>query len=131
MHAADVATPCIAVLGLLLFGGGLWVSLQRLRFKRLLGHADDPAHPLTKAVRAHGNTAEYAAFMALLIYLLGQRGGGDAVAWLMIGGTASRLAFFAGMVFSPNLSRPHPVRFAGALGTYAFGLAMAVALWRG
>lgn len=128
MDPALVAFPCIAVLGLLLFGGGLLVSLQRLRHRRLLGHADDPTHALTKAVRAHGNTAEYAAFLALLIYLAAQRSSAPWVAAAMVLATAARVSFIVGMLLSPSLARPNPWRFAGALGTYVGGLLLVLAL---
>jgi uncharacterized protein len=34
----------------------------------------------------------------------------------------------AGMLLSPSLDRPQPLRFVGALGTYVAGLLLVVAL---
>lgn len=90
MQPSTVAVFCIAALALLLFLGGLYVSATRARFRILCAGVDDPAHALTKAVRAHGNTAEYAAMLALLIYLLGQRSSAKWVSWVMV--PANRLA---------------------------------------
>ncbi|MGF6873929.1 putative membrane protein YecN with MAPEG domain [Paraburkholderia sp. MM5477-R1] len=54
----NIALGCVAVLGLLLFCLGLSVSMTRFRERTNAGCADDPANPLHKLVRAHGNTAE-------------------------------------------------------------------------
>ena len=48
----------------------------------------------------------------------------------MVGATASRYLLAAGIVLSPTLEKPHPLRFLGALGTYAFGLALCASLLR-
>ena len=65
-----IALLCVAVLGLLLFGLGLCVSVTR--FRKRIGSACelDPADPLHKLIRAHANTAEYVPFLALLILYL-------------------------------------------------------------
>ncbi|MGF6367525.1 putative membrane protein YecN with MAPEG domain [Paraburkholderia sp. RAU6.4a] len=55
----NIALGCVAVLGLLLFGLGLSVSMTRVRERTNAGCADDPANLLHKLVRAHGNTAEW------------------------------------------------------------------------
>ena len=90
-----VALVCIGLLGILIFGLGLSVSLTRGRTDRAAGFADDPTDRLYKMVRAHGNTTEYAPFLAILIFIVGE-----------------------------SLAKPHPLRFVGALGTYVFGLAL-------
>ena len=78
MAVAHVAVICAGLLGLLVFGLGLMVSLNRGRTKTNFGYQADPTDPLYKAVRAHANAAEYAPMMALLILYLGTRspGGG-------------------------------------------------------
>lgn len=94
MQSSTVAVFCIAALALLLFLSGLYVSATRARFRILCAGVDDPAHALTKAVRAHGNTAEYAAMLALLIYLLGQRSSAE---WVSLGdGGRDRVALSVG-----------------------------------
>jgi len=122
------ALPCIAALGLLLFLGGLHVSAMRARFSTLYGCTDDPTHALTKAVRAHGNTAEYAALLAVLMLALALRPMPGWVAWTMVGVTVSRYLLAVGILLSPTLARPHPVRAIGALGTYVGGTALCAAL---
>ena len=62
----NVGIICTALLGLLLFGLGLYVSILRGRTRRSIGCDTNPTDPLHRAVRAHGNTAEYAPFLGLL-----------------------------------------------------------------
>jgi uncharacterized membrane protein YecN with MAPEG domain len=131
MQPAQLAIPCVAALGLLLFVSGFFVSVTRARFWTLHAGANDPAHALTKAVRAHGNTAEYAAFLALLIWLAGQHSQAAWVGWTMLAATVSRYAFVAGMLLSPTLAKPHPLRAVGAFGTYLCGPALSIALLLG
>lgn len=79
------------------------------------------------AVRAQGNTAEYAAMLALLIYLLGQRSSAEWVSWVMVGVTASRYLLVMGVLASATLARPNPFRAVGALGPM---LAVPYSHWR-
>src|ERR1043166_321704 len=62
----NVAIVCTALLGLLLFGLGLNVSLQRRQNRRSAGHDASPVDPLHRAIRAHANTAKYAPFFAVM-----------------------------------------------------------------
>lgn len=128
MSPSTVTLPCIAALGLLLFLSGLHVSALRARFWTLHAGTADPVHPLTKAARAHGNTAEYAAFLALLIYLVGTRATAPWVGWVIVAVTASRYLFLVGMLVSSTLAKPNPLRALGAFGTYLGGTALSVAL---
>jgi hypothetical protein len=48
-----VATICIALLGLLLFGLGIAVSLTRGSTNQVIGYPADPADRLHKLCRAH------------------------------------------------------------------------------
>ena len=121
---------CVALLGILLFGLGLAVSLTRGRTNTAAGSSGDPADTLHKLVRAHGNTSEYVGMLAVLMLVLGSR---EPSTWglvSMIGATASRYSLAAGIVLSPTLEKPHPLRFLGALGTYVFGLALCGSLLR-
>ncbi|CAL8474787.1 MAPEG family protein [Caballeronia sp. S22] len=59
-----VALTCVTVLGLLLFGLGLYISVVRFRERTNFGCEAAPAHRRHKLVRAHANTAEYAPFLA-------------------------------------------------------------------
>jgi uncharacterized membrane protein YecN with MAPEG domain len=119
---------CIALLGLLLFVLGLATSVQRGRSERISGTSGDPADPLHKMVRAHGNTAEFAPMLAILIFLVGRT---EPSIWgqvFMIGATVSRYSLALGLLLSPTLDRPQPLRFLGALGTYVFGAGLCVLL---
>jgi uncharacterized membrane protein YecN with MAPEG domain len=123
-----VAFVCIALLGLLLFGLGLAVSMRRGSTNTIIGHASDPADPLHKLVRAHGNTAEYAPMLAALMLALAFRTPPAWTLWCMVAATACRFLLAIGMVASPSLAKPHPLRFVGAAGTYLTGIALAVAV---
>ena len=120
----DTALVCVALLGILLFGLGFAVSLTRGRTETVAGTSGDPAEALHKLHRAHGNTSEYAGMLAVLILVLGSREPSTWGTVSMIGATASRYLIAIGLVVNPTLAKPHPLRFAGALGTYVFGLAL-------
>ncbi len=124
------ALVCIALLGLLVFGLGFAVSMIRGRTETLTGTSGDPADTLHKLTRAHGNTTEYAAILAILMYVLGSMSPATWVLWCMGTATASRYLIALGLILSPSMERPHPLRFIGALGTYlaGFGLCAAVLL---
>lgn len=123
-----IAVVCTALLGALLFGLGMAVSLMRGKHKQLAGYPTDPTHALHKLVRAHGNTAEYAPFLAALFLYLGAHGSASWVAYLIGAATFCRLLVVVGILLSDTLERPHPLRFLGALGTYLAGLGLCVAL---
>jgi len=123
-----IATICIALLALLLFGLGLAVSLTRGSAQRIIGYSDDPTDRLHKLCRAHGNAAEYVPILALLIYILGARGPTAWITWTFVAATVFRYLHAAGMIFPATLAAPNPMRFLGALGTYVAGLVLAIAL---
>ena len=125
---SPIALLCIAILGILVFGLGFAVSGQRFREKRLHGHSDDPTSLLHRLVRAHGNATEYAPFLAILFLALGTYRQSPLVPWLMISATASRVLHAVGLIAWPSMAKPNPLRFLGAIGTYAFGLALALVL---
>ena len=124
----SLALTCTALLGLLLFALGFAISGLRSCSGVLSGHSAQPDQLLTKLVRAHGNTAEYAPFLALLFLYLGAHNPPAWQQWCMAGATACRLLLVAGLITWPSMSRPNPARAAGALGTYGFGIALCVAL---
>jgi hypothetical protein len=122
-----VAIVCTALLGLLVFGLGMLVSMTRRSTHAAIGHVPDPEDRLHKLVRAHANAAEYAPMMAVLMLLIGAR---QPAAWMVctfVAATASRYLHAAGMIAYPTLAAPNPLRFVGALGTYLSGLALVVA----
>lgn len=120
------AIVCTALLGLLLFLLGLNVSAARGGLAAV-DYPNDPADPFFKRIRAHGNTAEYAPMMAVLMLLVGSRNPSVWVLWTMGLAVASRYTIAAGILLSPTLAKPHPLRFAGALGTYITGVALSIA----
>ena len=122
-----IAVACTGLLAVLLFALGLNVSRSRNSTKKIGSIPQDPADPLFKAIRAHGNTAEYAPMLAVLMLYLGGRSPATWIVWTMIIVTACRYLIVLGILISPTLDRPHPARFIGALGTYAGGLVLAVA----
>ena len=122
------ATICIGLLGLLLFGLGIAVSLTRGSAQRVIGHSDDPTDRLHKLCRAHGNAAEYVPMLALLIYVLGARGPAPWMVWTFVAATTFRYLHAAGMIVPATLAAPNPMRFVGALGTYVAGFALVIAL---
>lgn len=124
----NVAAICTAALGFLLFGMGWPISGLRNHLKRYVGFDADPTDLLYKAVRAHGNTAEYSAFLAVMFLYLGSRNPADWVIWSMIGATACRYLYVIGMLAFPTMAKPNPVRFIGAGGTYTFGLMLSYAM---
>jgi len=124
------AIVCTALLGLLVFGLGLGVSLTRGQTGTNFGSSSDPADRMYKMVRAHGNATEYAPMLAVLMLLVGEHHPAAWMLWVMGIVTACRYLHAAGMIFSPTLARPHPLRFVGALGTYLGGLVLCVAAFR-
>lgn len=120
----------IGLLALLVFGLGLFVSLGRQASATPAGSTTDPANPLYRRVRAHGNAAEYAPIMALLIFVIGSTDPGLVLQLVMVLGVASRYLHAAGMLLGPSLAEVQPLRFVGALGTYLTGLLMALELVR-
>jgi uncharacterized protein len=123
----NVAIVCTALLGLLVFGLGLAVSLTRGATRTNFGFTPDPTDRLYKRVRAHGNAAEYAPMLAILMLLIGARHPAAWMVWTFVAATAFRYLHAAGMLVCPSLDQPHPLRFVGALGTYVAGLVLVVA----
>jgi uncharacterized protein len=120
------AIVCTALLGVLLFLLGLNVSMGR-GSGAAGAYPNDPADPFFKRLRAHGNTAEYAPMLAILMLLVGSRNPSSWMLWTMGLAVASRYAIVAGILLSPTLAKAQPLRFAGALGTYITGVALSIA----
>ena len=125
-----VAIICTALLGLLVFGLGLAISLMRGSVQQSIGYDSDAEDKLHKFVRAHGNATEYAPMLAILMLAIGAREPATWMLWVFGIATAARYVHAAGMILSPSLQDPHPLRFAGSLSTYLSGLALVWALVR-
>lgn len=118
---------CSALLGLLVFGLGARVSMVRGSTQTNYGFTPDPADPLYKVVRAHGNATEYAPMLAILMLMVGTRSPSHWMAGAMILAVVSRYAQAAGMITCRSLAEVNALRAGGAAGTYAAGFALVVA----
>ena len=121
------AVVCTALLGLLVFGLGFAVSATRGATGVNIGYTSDPTDRLYKLVRAHGNATEYVPMMAVLIVLVGMHQPSAWMRWTFIAATVVRYCHAAGMILSPTLDKPYPLRFIGAVGTYIVGFALVIA----
>ncbi len=126
----NIVLLCTAVLVILYFVLALNVSMTRGRTKTGIGTGDDPDGPMSKAVRAHGNAAEYVPlFVALFVYLLLSGSGGWFIVTTVVVITVARILHALGMLMTSTFrAKPHPLRAVGAVGTYFGGFALGVAL---
>lgn len=129
MHTTLViCSAALVVLTLLL---GFWTSVMRGRSGiNIHGAAKDPASPMLKAERAHGNAAEYAALLVGLFLLTGfayaGRDLGVTVTSLVVAITVSRFLHALGFLMCATLEKPHPLKVLGAVVTYFGGIFLAV-----
>lgn len=124
----QTATVCAGVLGLLVIVLGLAVSGTRGATNTAIGYNPDPTDRLYKMVRAHGNATEYNPMLAILILYLGAHAPAAWLLWTFVAATVARVLHAAGMLMSPSLAKPQPLRFVGAFGTYVCGSILAVAM---
>jgi hypothetical protein len=120
---------CAAVLAALVFVLGANVTRLRAAGAKRGGPfaPSNPADPLYKAIRAHGNAIEYIPTLLVLFVLVATR----APSWTLVfvvGATLARLLHAVAMLSAPTLAESTPLRVVGAAGTYAFGFALAVTL---
>lgn len=119
---------CAAVLAAAVFVLGFHVSMQR-GLAAQQGRPQmptDPADRLLIAIRAHGNAAEYVPTLLVLFLIVQTLTPGWWVTALVVGATASRLVHAVSMVSARSLAAESKPRMAGAMGTYVFGVALAV-----
>jgi uncharacterized membrane protein YecN with MAPEG domain len=124
----NIGVICTALLGMLLFGLGLYISILRFRYGPVIGHNANPLDPLHRAVRAHGNTAQYAPFFGLLFLWFATRPVPNWIEFAIGAATGARFLLVGGLLWGKSLDRPNPARFLGALLTYLCGFALAVGL---
>ena len=123
------AIICTAILAAMLFLLGFNVSRMRGVQAKAGGPQlpTDPADRLLIAIRAHGNASEYVPTLIVLFLLVGARGPAGVAIPLIVGATLARLAHAYAMLSARSLAAESKPRLAGALGTYLFGTALAVA----
>ena len=124
------AVLCVVAMALLIFVLGFWVSIQRGRTNVITGIQTDPTSGLNKAVRAHGNAAEFVPVLAILTLYLGTQDVAAWVGWAMIVAAVSRYLTVIGFLTCKTLEKPHVLKALGALGTYVAGIAMCVAAYQ-
>ena len=124
----NLGVACTALLGILLFGLGLYVSILRQRLGQNIGHGSSPVDTLHRAVRAHANTAEYAPYLAVLFLWYAVHQPPVWIATTIVVATAARFLLVAGLLWGASLDKPNPARFLGALLTYICGLVLAAGL---
>jgi uncharacterized membrane protein YecN with MAPEG domain len=123
-----IAIVCAAILAAMLFVLGFNVS----RMRGVTGKAGgsqlptDPADRLLIAIRAHGNAAEYIPTLIVLFLLVGVRSPAALAIPLIVGATAARVTHAFGLLTADSLAKQTKGRVVGAVGTYFFGVALAV-----
>lgn len=127
--ATTTAIICTAILAAMLFLLGFNVSRMRGVTAKAGGSQfpDDPASRLLIAIRAHGNAAEYIPVLIVLFLLVGARSPAAVAIPLIIGATLSRLVHAYGVLTAPSMAAQTKGRLIGAVGTYAFGIGLAIA----
>jgi len=122
-----IPTVCIALMGVLLVLLGANVTRHRA-IRGATGNQmpTDPADRMFIAQRAHGNASEYIPTLAILIVVCATLTDGWWLNALAIAALAARSLHAFGMLTSKTLAEHGPVRDAGAMGTYAAGLALGI-----
>jgi hypothetical protein len=126
----QVPVICVSILGLLIFLLGFLISMVRGKTGIIYysGSLDDPTSFLTKAVRALGNTVEFAPIFAVMFLYLGSTNPDNWVYWAVIIATTSRVLMVVGFLTARTLSKIHPLKAVGAMGTYLSGIALCLAM---
>ena len=126
----QVPVLCVATLALMIFLLGFLISMLRSKTGIIYygGSLDDPKSPLTKAVRALANTAEFASMLAVMFLYLGTTDPASWVCWAMVIATISRVLMVVGFLVADTLEKISPFKAVGAIGTYLSGIALCVAM---
>ncbi len=119
---------CSAILVIVYFLLAFNVSLTRGAPRSASGRASNPSGRLNKAIRAHGNAAEYIPIFVLLFLYFLNTGASGWITWVVVIVTICRVLHPIAMFLSPDLNRAYPLRFVTSLGTYLGGLALGGAM---
>lgn len=117
----------IALLGILLFLLGANVTRHRA-MRGATGNQmpTDPADRMFIAQRAHGNASEYVPTLIGLLIVCSALTGGWWLNALAVAAVGGRALHAVGVLSSRTMAEHGPVRDAGAMLTYATGVALAV-----
>jgi uncharacterized membrane protein YecN with MAPEG domain len=120
-----MAVPVVALYGALntFINIGLALSVSRARGKEKvsLGHGDSPA--MLRAMRAHGNNAEFVP-LALVMLLIAELMGGSSL-WLHVFGGTLTVSRILQPIGIHQERAPNFARFVGTAGTWVMILATA------
>ena len=106
-----VTLTLIGFIGLTYLAFGINVGIVRARTKTLLGPGEDPR--LMRAIRAHGNLAEWAPVAVLLIAGMEYIGASETLLASLAGAYAfARICHGIGLI--REYGNPHPLRAIGA-----------------
>ena len=126
-----IAVICVTIIGLMVFGLGLLVSLRRGKpggEMILFGIGNDPASPLAKASRAHVNVCEYGPLMAIMMLYLGSAYPRPWVFGIIVFAVVARIVQAIGFLTCESLVKLYSVKIAGALLNYLSGALLCVAM---
>lgn len=122
-----VSAVFASALAVLLLVLGYRVSTFRLKYRKGVGHTDDP--DFESAVRAHGNLAEYAPIFLILLVVGELNGvGSQVIYWVGLTFVVGRLLHVWGM--AKGRGGPHKGRLVGILLSWLAILVMAVLVVR-
>lgn len=126
----QVPVVCASILGLLIFLLGFLISMLRSKTGIIYysDSLDDPTSPLTKAVRALANTAEFAPILAVLFLYLGSTNPANWVYWTIVVATISRVLMVVGFLTAGTLRKILPLKAVGAVGTYLSGIVLCITM---
>lgn len=124
---------CVAALAILVAVLGARVTSVRLKTGIMFhGERTDPSSALAKAVRAHGNAAEYAGMLMALFLVTGLVYGaaplGTWVGAVIAVITVARYLGAIGFLISSSLEKIHPLKALSAVCTYTGTIAIGVHL---
>lgn len=122
---STVVIVAIALQAILVFLLGANVTRHRAR-RGPTGNQfpTDPTDPMLKAIRAHGNAAEYIPTLLALLIVCAMLTEGWWLDTLAIIAVAARVLHAIGLLTSPTLAEHGALRDVGAAATYAVGIAL-------
>jgi len=126
----QIPVICVSILAALVFMLGFLISMVRGKTGIIYygDSLDDPTSLLTKAVRALGNTVEFAPILAVMFLYLATTNPDSWILWTIVVATTSRVLMVLGFLTAGTLRKIHPLKAVGAIGTYLSGLALCVAM---